>query len=91
MSCTCNEPPWTGHLLWCDELIGRPEYRPRSADKVTAESLTDAQIRDEWHHDTTTVYNDCKQVLQRRFSPAQAAAARVRIAAAINARREGSK
>lgn len=30
-ACTCNEPPFTGHFLWCEALRGRPEYKPRKA------------------------------------------------------------
>ena len=32
--CTCNEPPYTGHFLWCEALRGRPEFRPDTKPKA---------------------------------------------------------
>lgn len=66
--------------------------------KVTTENLTDEQIRVEWERvelerdaGWTQLWADCQTALHFKLVPNTLNEARVRIAAAINTRREGSK
>lgn len=40
MKCTCGEPPYTGHYLWCASLRGQREYRP-----ATPGAMTDVELQ----------------------------------------------
>lgn len=39
-TCTCGEPPLTGHYLWCAALRGQREYRPASPARMKPEELS---------------------------------------------------
>lgn len=99
-ACTCGEQPYSGHLLWCDALIGRPEYRPRT---VTPETLTDEMVRSLRDEDRErgvrangewAIASLCDLALQRgtlAWQVAQRNEARQRICDAINAAARSEK
>jgi hypothetical protein len=41
-SCTCGEPPMSGHYLWCASLRGQRDSRPAQAAGMTPEELRGA-------------------------------------------------
>jgi hypothetical protein len=39
VTCTCGEPPFSGHYLWCARLYGQRDYRAARSGTITVEEL----------------------------------------------------